>query len=56
MLYNGEEVGDGTGPAVDIAVDPVEGTNLLALGRPNAIAVIGACKSGYMYNPAPVIT
>ena len=51
MLYNGEEVGDGTGPAVDIAVDPVEGTNLLALGRPNAIAVIGACKSGYMYNP-----
>ena len=51
MLYNGEEVGDGTGPAIDIAVDPVEGTNLLALGRPNAIAVIGACKSGYMYNP-----
>ena len=51
MLYNGEEVGDGTGPAIDIAVDPVEGTNLLALGRPNAIAVIGACKSGYMFNP-----
>ena len=51
MLYNGEEVGDGTGPDIDIAVDPVEGTNLLALGRPNAIAVIGACKSGYMYNP-----
>ena len=51
MLYNGEEVGDGTGPEIDIAVDPVEGTNLLALGRPNAIAVIGACKSGYMYNP-----
>ena len=51
MLYNGEEVGDGTGPEIDIAVDPVEGTNLLALGRPNAIAVIGAFMSGYLYNP-----
>ena len=51
MLYNGEEVGDGTGPAIDIAVDPVEGTNLLALGRPNSIAVIGACKAGCMYDP-----
>lgn len=53
MLYNGEKVGQGTGLAVDIAVDPVEGTNLLALGRPNAISVIGAALSGTMYNPGP---
>ncbi|CAK7047319.1 MAG: Fructose-1,6-bisphosphatase class 2 [Desulfovibrio sp.] len=53
MLYNGEKVGQGTGLAVDIAVDPVEGTNLLALGRPNAISVIGAALSGTMYDPGP---
>jgi fructose-1,6-bisphosphatase II len=53
MLYNGEKVGMGTGLAVDIAVDPVEGTNLLATGRPNAISVIGASLSGTMYNPGP---
>src|SRR6266516_3043655 len=40
MLYNGEEVGDGSGPEVDVAVDPLEGTRLTALGQPNAIAVI----------------
>lgn len=53
MLYNGEKVGQGTGLAVDIAVDPVEGTNLLALGRPNAISVVGAALSGTMFNPGP---
>lgn len=53
MLYNGETVGMGTGLAVDIAVDPVEGTNLLAMGRPNAISVVGAALSGTMYNPGP---
>jgi fructose-1,6-bisphosphatase II len=53
MLYTGELVGTGRGPAVDIAVDPVEGTNLLAYGRPNAIAVVGAAPSGSMYNPGP---
>ena len=53
MLYNGERVGMGTGLAVDIAVDPVEGTNLLATGRPNAISVVGAALSGTMYNPGP---
>ena len=53
MLYNGEKVGMGTGLAVDIAVDPVEGTNLLALGRPNAISVVGAALSGSMFNPGP---
>ncbi len=53
MLYNGEKVGSGTGPALDIAVDPVEGTNLLAYGRPNAISVVGVAPSGTMYNPGP---
>lgn len=53
MLYIGEEVGTGRGPKLDIAVDPVEGTNLLAKGRPNAIAVMGACPAGTMYNPGP---
>ncbi|MDL2317202.1 class II fructose-bisphosphatase [Desulfovibrio sp. OttesenSCG-928-A18] len=53
MLYNGEKVGSGNGPALDIAVDPVEGTNLLAYGRPNAICVVGAAPAGTMYNPGP---
>ncbi|BCS94581.1 fructose-1,6-bisphosphatase [Desulfoluna limicola] len=53
MLYTGEEVGNGQGLAVDIAVDPVEGTNLMALGRPNAIAVLGASPRGSMYDPGP---
>ena len=41
MLFNGEEVGRGEGPEMDVAVDPVEGTRLLAYGRPNAISVVG---------------
>ncbi len=53
MLYNGEKVGSGEGTALDIAVDPVEGTSLLAYGRANAISVIGACPAGKMYNPGP---
>jgi len=53
MLYNGEKVGNGNGLAIDLAVDPVEGTNLLALGRPNAIAVVGAAPAGTMYDPGP---
>ncbi len=53
MLYSGEKVGSGCGYSLDIAVDPVEGTNLLAYGRPNAIAVIGAAKAGSMYDPGP---
>src|SRR3954463_6350604 len=44
MLFNGEEVGEGGGPDVDIAVDPLEGTRLTALGQPNAIAVIAAAE------------
>ncbi len=53
MLYNGEKIGTGDGASLDIAVDPVEGTNLLATGRPNSISVIGACAAGTMYNPGP---
>ncbi|MGQ0605050.1 MAG: class II fructose-bisphosphatase [Anaerolineales bacterium] len=53
MLYNGELVGNGRPPAVDVAVDPVEGTNLLALGRPNAIAVIALAERWSMWNPGP---
>lgn len=53
MLFNGEAVGTGQGPAVDVAVDPVEGTNLLAYGRPNAIAVVGVAPAGTMYDPGP---
>jgi len=51
MLYNGEKVGTGSGPEVDVAVDPVEGTKLLAYGRPNAISVAGLAPSGSMYAP-----
>lgn len=53
MLYNGEKVGTGRGPAMDVAVDPVEGTNLLALGRPNAISVVGVSPAGTMFDPGP---
>ncbi len=53
MLFNGEQLGTGTGLALDIAVDPVEGTNLLATGRPNAISVVGAALAGTMFDPGP---
>jgi fructose-1,6-bisphosphatase II len=51
MLYNGEHVGDGTGPEVDVAVDPLEGTRLAAFGQPNAIAVIAVAERGTMFFP-----
>lgn len=51
MLYNGEAVGFGDGPEIDIAVDPVEGTNAVAYGRPNGLAVIGCTPKGGMFNP-----
>lgn len=54
MLFNGEKVGTGQGPAVDIAVDPVDGTTLMAEGRPNAISVIAAAERGSMYDPSAV--
>src|SRR5215469_5197683 len=49
MLYNGERVGDGTGPECDVAVDPIDGTRLTANGMPNAIAVIAVSPRGSMY-------
>jgi fructose-1,6-bisphosphatase II len=51
MLFNGEEVGNGEGPEVDVAVDPLEGTRLTALGQPNAIAVIAVAERGTMLYP-----
>ncbi|WP_018124397.1 class II fructose-bisphosphatase [Desulfovibrio oxyclinae] len=53
MLFNGERLGRGNGPKVDIAVDPLEGTNLLAFGRPNAISVVGVAPGGAMFDPGP---
>jgi fructose-1,6-bisphosphatase II len=54
MLANGERVGDGSPPEVDIAVDPLEGTRLCAQGRPNALAVIALSERGTMFSPGPV--
>jgi fructose-1,6-bisphosphatase II len=54
MLYNGEQVGDGSGAECDVAVDPIDGTRLAALGMPNAIAVIAVGARGSMYDPSAV--
>ena len=55
MLYNGEQVGQGEGPEVDVAVDPLEGTRLTALGQPNAIAVIAVAERGSMFFPGAAV-
>ena len=55
MLYNGEQIGDGSPPAVDIAVDPLEGTTLTAKGMPNALAVIALSERGSMFDPGPCV-
>jgi len=55
MLYNGERIGDGHPPLVDIAVDPLEGTRLTALGMPNAITVIALAERGAMFDPGPCV-
>lgn len=55
MLYNGETIGDGSLPEVDIAVDPLEGTRLCALGMPSAIAVIALAERGTMFDPGPIV-
>jgi fructose-1,6-bisphosphatase II len=55
MLYNGEEVGSGTGPDVDVAVDPLEGTNLTAKGQPNALATIACAERGTMFFPGAAV-
>lgn len=54
MLFNGEHLGSGDGPELDIAVDPVEGTRLLAQGRPNSVATIALAERGSMFNPGPI--
>ncbi|MDH6624785.1 fructose-1,6-bisphosphatase II [Streptomyces sp. LBL] len=54
MLFNGERVGDGTGPECDIAVDPIDGTTLTAKGMTNAIAVLAAADRGSMFDPSAV--
>jgi fructose-1,6-bisphosphatase II len=55
MLYNGEHIGDGSPPEVDIAVDPLEGTELCAKGLPNAIATIALSERGTMFDPGPCV-
>src|SRR5215218_6272344 len=55
MLYNGERIGDGSPPEVDIAVDPLEGTELCAKGLPNAIATIALAERGAMFDPGPCV-
>ncbi len=54
MLYNGEEVGNGDGPECDVAVDPVDGTTLMAKGMPNALAVLAVAERGAMFDPSAV--
>lgn len=55
MLFNGESVGDGSEPFTDVAVDPIDGTTLTALGRANAIAVIAVSERGTMFDPGPCV-
>src|SRR4051812_45822326 len=55
MLFNGERVGDGTGPEWDIAVDPVDGTTLTAKSLPDAVSVLGVSARGTMFNPGPAL-
>jgi fructose-1,6-bisphosphatase II len=55
MLYNGERIGDGSPPEVDIAVDPLEGTDLCARGLPNSLAVIALAERGTMFDPGPCV-
>jgi fructose-1,6-bisphosphatase II len=55
MLFNGENIGDGSAPAVDIAVDPLEGTTLCARGMPSALAVIALAEKGSMFDPGPCV-
>src|SRR5204862_5532319 len=53
MLFNGEQIGDGSAPAMDIAVDPIDGTTLTSLGRPRAISVIALRERSTTFNPGP---
>jgi fructose-1,6-bisphosphatase II len=55
MLYNGERIGDGSPPVVDIAVDPLEGTRLTAQGQPSALSVVALSERGTMFDPGPCV-
>ena len=55
MLFNGEQVGDGNGPATDVAVDPIDGTRLTSVGQPNALAVIALAPRGTMFFPGAAL-
>src|ERR1700743_601819 len=55
MLYNGEQIGDGTPPLTDVAVDPIDGTTLTAAGRGGALAVIAVAERGAMFDPGPCV-
>ncbi|MFQ5922756.1 MAG: class II fructose-bisphosphatase [Anaerolineales bacterium] len=55
MLYNGERLGTRNGPEIDIAVDPIDGTRLLALGKANSIATVALSERGTMFNPGPIV-
>lgn len=55
MLYNGEHLGDGNGPQLDIAVDPIDGTRPTACGLPNAISTVALAPRGTMFNPGPLV-
>jgi fructose-1,6-bisphosphatase II len=55
MLYNGEALGTGREPQVDIAVDPIDGTRLLALGKANSLATVALADRGSMFNPGPIV-
>jgi fructose-1,6-bisphosphatase II len=55
MLYNGESIGDGSPPVVDIAVDPLEGTRLTAQGQPAALSVVALSERGSMFDPGPCV-
>src|SRR5256885_14173154 len=55
MLYNGEQIGDGSPPSMDIAVDPIDGTTLTSLGRGGAISVIAMSERDTMFDPGPCV-
>ena len=55
MLYNGEVVGNGSAPDVDVAVDPIDGTRPLAFGRTNSLATVAIAPRGTMFNPGPFV-
>src|SRR5438093_8019477 len=55
MLYNGENVGNGNGPAVDVAVDPIDGTRLTSVGQPNALSVVALAERDTMFFPGAAV-